>query len=187
MSESDSDSDSSFDVIAEAFEKGAGTETGAETGADATGTLAENIAEAAKEIGAALATTAATVASNVVSNGMPAPVAAPVATDAVSANVSLYEFNEREIIERGLQEFNLFLNSTSLESYVTDVDRVIQSIKLLPGKDISGSVVVSYCNPSISGLSDFVPHYNLFLFHEGAELSVDLIDLILLAESNSCK
>ena len=78
----------------------------------------------------------------------------------------------------------MFLNSTSLESYVTDVDTVIKEmnipfIKLLPGEDISGSVVVSYCNPSISGLSDFVPHYNLFLFHEGVVLSVEPIRAML--------
>ena len=155
--------------------------------------MAENIAEAANEIGAALgatAKTAAKTAANVVTNVVASnvmPDEAPVASnaDAVSANVSLSEFNDREKIEMGLREFNLFLNSTSsLESYVTDVDTVIQTsgvafIKLLPGEDISGSVVVSYCNPSISGLSDFVPHYNLFLFHEGAELNIDPIRVML--------
>jgi hypothetical protein len=177
------------------------------SGATGTGTtLLGNITDVAKDLGNALATTAttaATVVSNVASNvaSKVVPVAAtapttatatttaasPVATDdavAVSANVSLSEFNKREEIEMGLREF---LNSTSLESYVTDVDTEIKKmgsiafIKLLPGEDISGPVVVSYCNPSISGLSDFVPHYNLFLFHngEGAELNVDPIRAML--------
>ena len=191
-SDAESDSDDLNSVIAQALATGANANANANANE---ATLAENIAEAANEIGAALGATAKT-AANVVTE-VAAPVAAPVAAAAaapvasnadavaVSANVSLSEFNDREIIEMGLREFNLFLNSTSsLESYVTDVDTVIQTsgvafIKLLPGEDISGSVVVSYCNPSISGLSDFVPHYNLFLFHEGAELNIDPIRVML--------
>jgi hypothetical protein len=162
------------------------------SGATGTGTtLLGNITNVVNEFGNAMDTTArtaATVASNVMqvaaTVAAPATTTAPVATDAVSANVSLSEFNEREKIEMGLREFNLFLNSTSLESYVTDVDTVIKEmdiafVKLVPDVDISGPAVVSYCNPSISGLSDFVPHYNLFLFHEGAELNVDPIRAML--------
>ena len=181
---SDSDSDS-VDVIAQALAEGAKANANANANVqgatDATSvignTFTENITAAAKDIRDALGATA-TGAANVVTE-VAASVAAPVAANAdavaVSANVSLSEFNEREIIERGLREF---LNSTSLlESYVTEVDEVIQAsdvafIKLLQGEDISGPVVVSYCNPSISGLSDFVPHYNLFLFHQGADLNV---------------
>ena len=175
-------------------------EATSETG---TGTiLLKNISDAAKGMKDALATTAETatnVALDVASNVMPvvASVAAPVATSvaaddavAVWANVSLYEFNKREEIEMGLRDFKLFLNSTSFESYVTEVDTLIHGtihgtdiafIKLLPGADISGTAVVSYCNPSISGLSDFVPHYNLFLFHsgEGAVLNVNPIRKML--------
>ena len=187
MSESDSDdSDSSFDVIAEAFKKGAG----AETGADATSVIGNTFIDAAKDIGDALGATAKTaaetaatvvteVASNVASNV--APVAAAAATEpddavAVSANVSLSEFNDREKIEMGLREF---LKSPSLESYV-DIPAIgVPFIKLLRGQDISGPAVVSYCNPSISGLSDFVPHYNLFLFHEGGQLNIAPIHELL--------
>ena len=191
---SDSDSDS-VDVIAQALAEGAKANANAnvEGATDATSvignTFTENITNAAKDIGAALGATAAKVvtevASNVASNVAPVAAAATEPDDAVavSANVSLSEFNDREKIEMGLREF---LNSTSLlESYVTEVDKVIQAsgvafIKMLPGEDISGPVVVSYCNPSISGLSDFVPHYNLFLFYESeAELNIAPIHELL--------
>jgi hypothetical protein len=148
----------------------------------ATGTtLRRNITDAANDLGAALATTASNVASNVMPVAATAttPVAAATDAVAVSANVSLSEFNKREEIEMGLREF---LTSTSLKSYVTDVDAAFKDdmgiALLLPDKDILGPVV-SYCNPSIIGLSDFVPHYNLFLFHEGAELNVDQIRAML--------
>jgi hypothetical protein len=193
MSEQQHDSDSDDgNPLATKIENALLTEQGDNaTGATGAGPIFTNITDVAKKFGNALATTAttaATVASNVMQVAAPvaatATTTAPVATDAVSANVSLSEFNEREKIEMGLREFNLFLNSTSLESYVTDVDTVIKEmniafIKLLPNEDISGPAVVSYCNPSISGLSDFVPHYNLFLFHEGAELNVDPIRAML--------
>lgn len=192
---SDSDSDDLNSVIAKAITEGAKANAkanananveGANDATSATGnTLIGNITNAAKDIGAALGATAKTaatvvteVASNVASNVMPvAASAAEAATEpddavAVSANVSLSEFNDREKIEMGLREF---LKSPSLESYITEVDEVIKTmsgvpfIKLLPGEDISGPVVVSYCNPSISGLSDFVPHHNLVLFYESDE------------------
>jgi len=184
MSESDSDSD---DVIAQALAKGANVQGAT----DATSVIGNTVTDAAKDIRDALGATAKTAAkvvtevANVASNVAPVAAAAaatePDDAVAVSASVSLSEFNDREKIEMGLREF---LKSPSLESYVDEVIPAIgvPFIKLLlPDQDISGPspVVVSYCNPSISGLSDFVPHYNLFLFHEGVQLNIAPIHELL--------
>lgn len=86
-----------------------------------------------------------------------------------------YSSNNREMIEKGLQQFNQVFASEPLESRLTNLETTIKMshpdtafIKLTPtsptDETFSGPVIVSYCNPSLGGLSDFVPHHNLFIF-----------------------
>ena len=96
-----------------------------------------------------------------------------------------FELNEREKIEKGLQEFNqLLLSNPFGTTFIGEIERAIENaypkhvlIKLTqassPIDSFSGPAIVSYCNPSISGLSDFVPHYNLFVltkFEDGTHI-----------------
>ena len=94
-----------------------------------------------------------------------------------TGSVILAEFppNNREMIENGLQQFNQVLASEPMESHITKLETRIQThhsgtafIKLTPtsptDETFSGPVIVSYCNLSLGGLSDFVPHHNLFIF-----------------------
>lgn len=96
---------------------------------------------------------------------------------AVNGSDILTEFssNKREMIEKGLQQFNQLFASEPMESRLTNLETRIKMsnpdtafIKLTPtsptDETFSGPVIVSYCNLSLGGLSDFVPHHNLFLF-----------------------
>jgi hypothetical protein len=96
---------------------------------------------------------------------------------AATGSVILAEFppNNREMIENGLQQFNQVLASEPMESHITKLETQIKThhsgtafIKLTPtsptDETFSGPVIVSYCNLSLGGLSDFVPHHNLFIF-----------------------
>ncbi len=86
-----------------------------------------------------------------------------------------YSSNNREMIEKGLQQFNQVFASEPMETRLANLETNIQTnhpdtafIKLTPtsptDETFSGPVIVSYCNPSLGGLSDFVPHHNLFIF-----------------------
>ena len=81
--------------------------------------------------------------------------------------------NEREIIEKGLQSFNQV--SKAPEFYVDAIETAIKNehstvafIKLTPAspptEEFSGPSIVSYCNPTLGALSDFVPGYNIYIF-----------------------
>ena len=86
------------------------------------------------------------------------------------------EMNDREMIEKGIQQFNDTLRSIPMEAHIRDIDaafsRDIPFIKWTPTSsldEIKGPVTVSYCNLSLGGLSDFVPHHNVFIFTEVAQ------------------
>ena len=102
-----------------------------------------------------------------------------------------YSSNNREMIEKGLQQFNQVFASEPMESRLTNLETTIKMshpdtafIKLTPtsstDETFSGPVIVSYCNPSLGGLSDFVPHHNLFIFtnFDSNDPLVALIDTI---------
>ena len=87
-----------------------------------------------------------------------------------------FEMNDREMIEKGIQQFNDTLRSTPMEAHIRDIDAAFSSdipfINWTPTSsldDIKGPVTVSYCNLSLGGLSDFVPHHNVFIFTEVAQ------------------
>jgi hypothetical protein len=91
----------------------------------------------------------------------PAPAPAPV-------NPETRELNAREAIEKGLMSFNQL--SLTSEFYVKAVEQEIRVVaqpmavvNLTAAEGLSDDVIVSYCNPSIGALSDFTPHYNLFI------------------------
>ena len=92
----------------------------------------------------------------------PAPAPAPV-------NPETRELNAREAIEKGLMSFNqLSLTSDFYVKAVEQAIRVAQPMAVVnltadAPVDLAGDVIVSYCNPSIGALSDFTPHYNLFI------------------------
>ena len=92
----------------------------------------------------------------------PAPAPAPV-------NPETRELNAREAIEKGLMSFNqLSLTSDfyvkAVEQEIRDAQPTIAFVNLTAAAQVdSGDVIVSYCNPSIGTLSDFTPHYNLFI------------------------
>ena len=93
----------------------------------------------------------------------PAPAPAPV-------NPETRELNAREAIEKGLMSFNQL--SLTSDFYVKAVEKAIQvaqptiafvNLTADAPVHLAGDVIVSYCNPSIGALSDFTPHYNLFI------------------------
>lgn len=84
-------------------------------------------------------------------------------------NPETRELNAREAIEKGLMSFNqLSLTSDfyvkAVEQAIRDAQPTIAFVNLTADAPVdSGDVIVSYCNPSIGTLSDFTPHYNLFI------------------------
>ena len=86
------------------------------------------------------------------------------------------ELNAREAIEKGLMAFNQ-LSQTSdfygkavagIESAIRLAQPTMAFVNLTAAapaaaEALSGDVIVAYCNPSIGALSDFAPHYNLFI------------------------
>lgn len=98
---------------------------------------------------------------------------APIAD---AAPIAEFGLSERAKIERGLQEFNERLRSNPIGAYIEEIKRrIAHTYSDHAFIDVSSSnpesfsfsepaAVVFYCNPSISGLSDFAPHYNLFVF-----------------------
>jgi hypothetical protein len=107
-----------------------------------------------------------------------APATLEIEKDILAGELE-FEMNEREMIEKGIQQFNLSLKSTPLEAHIHDIESAISRdipdipfIKLTPASsldEINGPVTVSYCNLSLGGLSDFVPHTNVFIFTEVAQ------------------
>jgi hypothetical protein len=102
-----------------------------------------------------------------------------------------FEMNDREMIEKGIQQFN---QSLQMEAHIHDIDAAFSSdipfIKLTPSSsldEIKGPVTVSYCNMSLGGLSDFVPHHNVFIFTEVAQpelvAMIDAVHAVLIAKT----
>ena len=139
---------------------------------------------------AAAATTAVTTAATKAMTAEPdtTTAATTAATTAQTTAVTLeveknilageleFEMNDREMIEKGIQQFNDTLRSTPMEAHIRDIDAAFSSdipfIKWTPTSsldEIKGPVTVSYCNLSLGGLSDFVPHHNVFIFTEVAQ------------------
>ena len=91
-------------------------------------------------------------------------------------NPETSELNAREAIEKGLMAFNA-LSQTSdfygkavagIESAIRLAQPTMAFVNLTAAapaaaEALSGDVIVAYCNPSIGALSDFAPHYNLFI------------------------
>jgi len=104
-------------------------------------------------------------------NAMTEPVIA-LAPEPEPVNPETRELNAREAIEKGLMAFNQ-LSQTSdfygkavagIESAIRLAQPTIAFVNLTAAAQVdSGDVIVSYCNPSIGALSDFTPHYNLFI------------------------
>ena len=134
----------------------------------------------------AAATGAVTAATTAVTGAAPAEAPAKAPAEVAPATLEIekdilageleFEMNDREMIEKGIQQFNQSLKSTPLEAHIHDIEsaisRDIPFIKLTPASsldEIKGPVTVSYCNLSLGGLSDFVPHTNVFIFTEVAQ------------------
>ena len=106
-------------------------------------------------------------------NAMPEPVIALAPEPAPApkpVNPETRELNAREAIEKGLMSFNQL--SLTSDFYVKAVEQAIRvvahpmavvNLTADAPVDLAGDVIVSYCNPSIGALSDFTPHYNLFI------------------------
>ena len=133
---------------------------------------AATAAAAAAAAGAGMAT--ATGLSSLEQKGAVTTQEAPntVALGVDKNSLTEFGLNEREKIEKGLQEFNQLLLSNPLgTTFIGEIEHAIKQsypthelIKLTQeGSPVAGPAIVSYCNPSISGLSDFAPHYNLLV------------------------
>jgi hypothetical protein len=128
--------------------------------------------------GEAEAAAAAAAAAQAQAEANTAPATLEIEKDILAGELE-FEMNEREMIEKGIQQFNQSLKSTPLVAHIHDIESAISRdipdipfIKLTPASsldEINGPVTVSYCNLSLGGLSDFVPHTNVFIFTEVAQ------------------
>ena len=107
----------------------------------------------------------------------PEPASAPQLLPAPENSLLTTELNAREAIEKGLMAFNALSQSSDLygkavagiESAIRVAQPTMTFVNLTAAalapapNELSGDVIVAYCNPSIGALSDFAPHYNLFI------------------------